>query len=71
MIAAARELLEEQVQAGTPHPALDIDTLAYTMIRVAESFLYSDVIAGSEPDVDKAVDVVRLMLHAPPLPDRS
>ena len=71
MIASARELLEEQVNAGALHPALDIDTLAYTMIRVAESFLYSDVIAGSEPDVGKAVDVVRLMLHAPPLPPRS
>jgi AcrR family transcriptional regulator len=71
MVAVARELLEEQVDAGALHPALDIDTLAYTMIRVAESFLYSDVIAGSKPDVGKAVDVVRLMLHAPPLPPRS
>jgi len=71
MVAVTRELLEDQVQTGALHPALDIDTLAYTIIRVAESFLYSDVIAGSEPDVGKAVDVVRLMLHAPPLPPRK
>ena len=68
MIAVARELLAEQVEAGKLAPALDLDTLAYLMVRVAESFLYSDVITGSEPDVDKAVEVVRVLLHAPPLP---
>jgi AcrR family transcriptional regulator len=64
MIAAARSLLEEQVAAGKLSVPLDIDTLAYLMIRVNESFIYSDVITGSEPDVDKAVEVVRLLLRA-------
>jgi AcrR family transcriptional regulator len=68
MIGAARELLTEQVAAGKLTPALDVDTLAYLMIRVNESFLYSDLITGSEPDVDKALDVVRILLHAGPLP---
>jgi AcrR family transcriptional regulator len=63
MIAAARELLAEQVAAGKLSPPLDIDTLAYLLIRVNESFIYSDVITGSEPDVDKAVEVVRLLLR--------
>jgi AcrR family transcriptional regulator len=71
MIAAARELLAEQVEAGALELALDIDTLAYLMVRVAESFIYSDVIAGSEPDVDKAVEVARVLLYAPPLPRRA
>jgi AcrR family transcriptional regulator len=66
MINAARELLTEQVQAGALQPALDIDTLAYLIIRVAESFIYSNVITGSEPDVDKAVAIVRILLHAQP-----
>jgi AcrR family transcriptional regulator len=70
MIAAARELLAEQVESGDLSPALEIETLAYTLIRVAESFLYSDAIAGSEPDVDKAVEVVRVLLHAAPQPPR-
>jgi AcrR family transcriptional regulator len=64
MIAAARSLLEEQVAAGKLTLPLDMDTLAYLMIRVNESFIYSDVITGSEPDVDKAVEVVRLLLRA-------
>ena len=52
MIAAARALIAEQVDAGALQPALDLDTLAYTLIRVAESFLYRDVITGSDPAVD-------------------
>ena len=71
MIATCRDLLAEQVAAGAFTPALDLDTLAYLMIRIAESFLYSDVIAGSEPDVEKAVEAVRVLLHAPPLPPRA
>jgi AcrR family transcriptional regulator len=62
MVAATREILGEQIEAGALSPKLDVDTLSYTVIRVAESFLYSDVIAGSEPDVDAAVEVVRVLL---------
>jgi AcrR family transcriptional regulator len=64
MIGVARDLLAQQVAAGKLSLPLDIDTLAYLMIRVNESFIYSDVITGSEPDVDKAVEVVRLLLRA-------
>ncbi len=71
MIAAARELIAEQVAAGALTPVLEIETLAYTLIRVAESFLYSDVIAGSEPDVERAVQVVRVLLQAHPVPPRA
>jgi AcrR family transcriptional regulator len=70
MIAVARELLTEQIEAGALRPPVDVDSLAYLMVRVAESFLYSDLITGTEPDVNKAVEVVRVLLHAPPLPAR-
>jgi AcrR family transcriptional regulator len=70
MTAVARELLVEQIEAGALQPPVDVDSLAYLMVRVAESFLYSDLITGTEPDVDKAVEVVRVLLHAPPLPAR-
>lgn len=69
MIAASRRLLAEQVERDALQLALGIDTLAYTLIRVAESFLYRDVIAGSDPDVDRAVEVVRVLLHAQPPPE--
>ena len=66
MIAVARELLAAEVEAGTLEPALDVDTLAYLLVRVAESFIYSDIITGTEPDVEKAIDVVRILLSHQP-----
>jgi AcrR family transcriptional regulator len=65
-IAALRELLAEQVDSGALRPPLDVDDLAYLLVRIAESYLYSDVITGGEPDVDKAVDAIHALLHAPP-----
>jgi AcrR family transcriptional regulator len=64
-IAAMRDLLEEQVAAGALTPPLDLDDLAYLLIRISESYLYSDVITGSEPDVAKAADAIHALLQAP------
>jgi hypothetical protein len=66
IIALTRELLTEQVEAGALELAFDVDTLAYLIVRVSESLTYSDMITGHEPDVDKAVEVVRALLHARP-----
>jgi AcrR family transcriptional regulator len=71
MVDATRALLADQVEAGRLVPALPIDALAYTIIRVAESFLYSDLIAGSEPDVERAVQVVEVLLTAAPAKPRA
>jgi AcrR family transcriptional regulator len=66
-IAAMREQLAEQADAGKLEPALDLDDLAYVIVRVVESYLYSDVIAGTEPDIGRAVEVIDALLHAPPV----
>jgi AcrR family transcriptional regulator len=65
-IAAMREQLAEQVQLGRLVPALELDDLAYVIVRIVESYLYSDVIAGTEPDIGRAVEVIDALLHAPP-----
>jgi Tetracyclin repressor-like, C-terminal domain len=44
-----------------PLPASD---LAYVMVRVAESFIYSDLIIGEEPDAAKAAAVIVTLLKA-------
>ncbi|MGH2758129.1 MAG: QsdR family transcriptional regulator [Vicinamibacterales bacterium] len=31
--------------------------------RISESFLYADLIAGEEPDVEKAVEIFKLLLE--------
>ena len=61
-IAGMRDLLAEQVENGALRTPADLDDLAYVIIRIGESFLYSDVIIGSEPDVAKAGLMVRLLL---------
>jgi AcrR family transcriptional regulator len=40
----------------------DIDDLAYTLVRVAESFLWSDMINGDPPHPDKATAMVGLLI---------
>ena len=51
-------LLAQEEERGAIAPDLDLETLAYVIVRIGESFLYADVIADNEPDVDLAVEVV-------------
>lgn len=59
-LARVRQLL-----AGEPTPAAivlaDAD-LAYVLVRVAESFVYADLIAGATPDADAAHTVFVALL---------
>jgi AcrR family transcriptional regulator len=67
---AVRELIEEQVTGCGYCPPLDPDTLAYVLVRIGESFIFNNLITGTEPDLHKAVQASRVLLHAPPLADR-
>lgn len=71
LIDSVRGLIAEQVVSGGYQPPLDPDTLAYLLVRIGESFIFNDLITGTEPDLDKAVQASRVLLHAPPLPGRS
>jgi hypothetical protein len=61
-IARMRDLLADEVASGALKTKADLDDLAYVIIRIGESFLYSDLIIGREPDVAKAGLMVRLLL---------
>jgi AcrR family transcriptional regulator len=63
VIELYQQLLEEETAKGHLKPAVDAHTMAYALVRTAESFLYADLIAGEEPDVDKAIKIMRLMLR--------
>jgi AcrR family transcriptional regulator len=65
-IVAMRNQLAEQVEAGAIEPALPLDDLAYLIVRIVESYLFTDVITGGEPDIARAADAISLLLHAPP-----
>ncbi|MCP3137632.1 QsdR family transcriptional regulator [Pyxidicoccus xibeiensis] len=61
-IEATRAGLEEQVAAGHLRPTLPLDTLAFVIVRLAEAFVYADVISGREPAVDQAAAAIRVLL---------
>ena len=67
LITTVSELIEEQVTAVGYRPPLDPDTLAYVIVRIGESFIFNDLITGTEPDLQKAAQACRVVLHAAPV----
>ncbi|SEE02776.1 hypothetical protein SAMN04489729_6093 [Amycolatopsis lurida] len=61
-IAKMREFLDEEVMAGRLSPPLPVEDLAYLLVRIGESFIYTDVITGAEPDAGKAHAAVTALL---------
>ncbi|MFD9701652.1 QsdR family transcriptional regulator [Lentzea sp. NPDC059081] len=41
---------------------IPVTKLAYAVVRLAESFCYSDVITGDPPDIDTATEIIRKLL---------
>jgi len=62
MIDTVQRLLEFVAQRDSFVPQLDQVTLAYAIVRIGESFLYADVIADNEPDVERAGQVMARLL---------
>lgn len=62
-IANQQALLDEEVRKGTLRLPVDSHTMAYAIVRIVESFLYADLIAGEEPDLKKANEILRLLLR--------
>jgi AcrR family transcriptional regulator len=62
VIDVVKRLLEQEHERGNLELKMDAETLAYIIVRVGESFLYADVIAAGEPDVDRAIEVVSQLL---------
>jgi AcrR family transcriptional regulator len=63
-IALEKALLRGVVAEGKLRPQLDLDTLAYLIVRICESFLYADVLSGRTPDIEKAVAAIRILASA-------
>jgi AcrR family transcriptional regulator len=68
VIASVRALIEAEVAAGHLAPAMDTESLAYVITRIAESFLYRDVLSGDEPDIDTATKAIGLLFTAQAAP---
>jgi AcrR family transcriptional regulator len=65
VVEHCRVLLAEQLEAGQLDLPRDLESLAYALIRISESFLYNDLITGRAPDLSKAARIMKALLHAP------
>ena len=57
-----RDLLIEARDTKGLKLRLDPETLSFVLVRVAESFLWTDLITGEEPDLTKSYEVARIIL---------
>lgn len=57
------DLLREEQGTGALDLRLDVDSLAYAIVRMTEGFIYHDAVVGAEPDVERAAEIVALLLH--------
>ncbi len=70
VIGAVKALIDGEVAAGHLKPAMDNASLAYVIVRIAESFLYRDVISGDEPDIGTATKAIGLLFSAQAAPTK-
>lgn len=62
LIARVGELLAEDVAAGRLVTTVPLDDLAYTAVRIVESYVHLRVITGEPPDADRAGRVLAALL---------
>jgi AcrR family transcriptional regulator len=63
MVRALEEMLGEERDAERLDPPMDLGDLAYVVVRLSESFFYTDVIAGAKPDPGKARSAIAALLR--------
>lgn len=61
-VAAVRALIEAEAARGALAPPLAVDTLAYLIVRIAESFIYADAISGQRVQSEDAALAIELLL---------
>jgi AcrR family transcriptional regulator len=61
-VAIVERLLEEEIAADRMSTPLPPHDLATVLVRVAESYTYSDLIAGERPDAERAAAAFALVL---------
>jgi len=64
-VEANTQILRDQVARGYITPPMNIESLSYFMVRLAESCLYSDILGGREPreeELEDACTAVRILL---------
>lgn len=63
VVAAVQEMLVAEANAKRLELPMQPDDLAYVIVRLAESFTYTDVITGGQPNPDKARQAIAALLR--------
>ncbi|TMD94421.1 MAG: TetR/AcrR family transcriptional regulator [Chloroflexi bacterium] len=63
LIGYYESLLREEIDAGRLSTALPVHELAYMIVRTMESYVYTDLITGEDPNPEKGVMVLRVLLR--------
>ncbi len=66
VVAAVERLIRAEIDAGAFAPAVAPGSLAYAIVRLAESFLYNDAIIGIRGDTERLREVEAVLLGVSP-----
>jgi AcrR family transcriptional regulator len=63
LIRVVEHLLAEETNAGRLDVPVDLDDLAYVIVRLIESYTYLDLITGEDPRTRSAEPILRMLLR--------
>jgi len=63
LVSAVETMLREETDAGRLDPPMELDDLAYVVVRLAESFCWADFIVSEVPDPHKARLAIAALLR--------
>jgi hypothetical protein len=66
MVDRIGEIITEEVRSGGYEPTVEVETLAYAIVRLAEAFIFNDVRAGIRGDVDRLRAIEAALLGVAP-----
>ncbi len=62
-VAVVEALLRDAVDAGELEPPMALHDLAFVIVRISESYLWTDLITGETPDAEKARRAIAALLR--------
>lgn len=62
LTAAVHNMLTREADRGALALGVDLEELAFAIVRIIESYTYLDLILGEKPDASRAEPILRLML---------
>jgi AcrR family transcriptional regulator len=63
LIGAVEDILREESEAGRLDLPVELHELAYVIVRLIESYTYTDLITGERADAGRAEPILRMLLR--------